>query len=83
MLEKGQIIAGPGAVWRATSSEDCHLGDYKVIITDDKRVFVRGELRGELTEIRPAGVVFTVAKHNDRLEVCCAPCVVIWEKVTQ
>lgn len=83
MIETGKVEAGPGAVVRTQSSTDCELQDYKVVITADKRVFVRGDLRGELVELVPAAPIFRQAEHNDCLEMAQDAVVVIWMRVIQ
>lgn len=83
MIETGQVEAGPGAVVRTRSSKDCELRDYKVVITADKRVFVRGDLRGELVELVPASPEFRQAEHNDCLEMAQGTVIVIWMRVIQ
>lgn len=85
MIESGQIEIGPGGLYRATSSTDCELPDYKVVLTVDRRVFVRGDYRGELYELDPAEerLRFAEAAHNDCLEVCMVAVTISWRRVIQ
>lgn len=85
MIETGQIEIGPGGLYRANSSTDCKLPDYKVVITVDRRVFVRGDYRGELYSMEPPSAVlkFAEADHNDCLEVCKVAVTIEWRRVIQ
>ncbi len=85
MLENGSIDVGPGGLYRAISSTDCDLPDYKVVITADRRVFVRGQYRGELYIVEPpsANLRFKEADHNNCLEVCAVAVTVKWRRMIQ
>lgn len=83
VIERGEVTIGPGGLVRAEASTDCVLSDYKVVITSDKRVFVRGELRGELQEMKPSTPAFHKIDSNPALRVCRHEVRVVWMRVVQ